>query len=644
VIVTPSAVSVNYSTADGTAKAGSDYLASAGTLVFAAGETSKTITVQVKGDRIDELDESFFVNLTDATNATISDSQGVGIITDNDAPPNITIGDRTLVEGNDGTVSMVFTVTLDSASELPVSVNYATADGTAKAGSDYIASAGTLVFAAGETTKTITVQVKGDRIDELDENFFVNLTGATNGAIADSQAVGIITDNDVPPNIAIGDRTIVEGNDGTLNMVFTVTLDSASELPVSVNYSTADGTAKAGSDYLAAAGTLTFAAGETTKTITVQVKGDRIDELDENFFVNLTGATNGAIADAQAVGTITDNDVPPQITIGDRTLVEGNDGTLSMVFTVTLDSASELPVSVNYSTADGTAQAGSDYVAAAGTITFAAGETSKTITVQVKGDRIDELDENFFVNLTGATNGAIADSQAVGIITDNDVPPQITIGDRTLIEGNDGTLNMVFTVTLDSASELPVSVNYSTADGAAKAGNDYLAAAGTLTFAAGETTKTITVQVKGDRIDEADETFFVNLSGATNAAIADSQAVGTIIDNDAAPTLVISVNPPELWPPNHKMVEIKPAFTVSDDFDTNPRVELVSITSNEPDNGLGDGDTAKDIEIRSDGRIFLRAERSGTGNGRVYTLTYKATDSDGNVTYATALVKVPKSR
>jgi hypothetical protein len=427
-------------------------------------------------------------------------------------------------------------------------------------------------------------------------------------------------------------------------MVFTVTLDSASELPVSVNYSTADGTAKAGSDYLAAAGTLTFAAGETSKTITVQVKGDRIDELDESFFVNLTQPTNAAIADNQAVGTITDNDVPPAITIGDRTIVEGNDGTLSMVFTVTLDAPSELPVSVNYSTADGTAKAGNDYLATAGTVTFAAGETTKTITVQVKGDRLDELDENFFINLSGATNATISDNQAVGTITDNDAPPNITIGDRTIIEGNDGTLNMVFTVTLDSASELPVSVNYSTADGTAKAGSDYLASAGTLTFAAGETTKTITVQVSGDRLDELDENFFVNLTGATNAAIADSQAVGIITDNDASPTLVISVNPPELWPPNHKMVEIKPAFTVSDDFDANPKVELVSITSNEPDNGLGDGDTAKDIDIRSDGRVFLRAERSGTGNGRVYTLTYKATDSAGNVTYATALVRVPKSR
>ena len=189
-----------------------------------------------------------------------------------------------------------------------------------------------------------------------------------------------------------------------------------------------------------------------------------------------------------------------------------------------------------------------------------------------------------------------------------------------------------------------VAAIYATANGTANAGSDYTATSGTLTFAPGQTSVTIKVAINGDRLDELNEAFFVNLSSAINATIADAQGVTTITDDDAAPILKVTANPGQLWPPNHKMVEIQVKVTTSDDFDANPVVKLVSITSNEPDNGMGDGDTAKDIDIRSDGRIFLRAERSGSGTGRVYTLTYSATDSSGNITYSTTEVKVPHSQ
>jgi hypothetical protein len=120
--------------------------------------------------------------------------------------------------------------------------------------------------------------------------------------------------------------------------------------------------------------------------------------------------------------------------------------------------------------------------------------------------------------------------------------------------------------------------------------------------------------------------------------------VGTIIDDDDSPTLTVAAVPGELWPSNHKMVEVRVNTTVRDDHDPNPVVRLLSITSNEPLNSTGDGNTASDIEIRPDGRIFLRAERSGNGNGRVYTLTYSATDNAGNTTISTTQVRVPKNR
>ena len=169
-------------------------------------------------------------------------------------PPSITITDVSVTEGNTGTVNAVFTVTLSAASSQTVTVTYATANGTATAGSDYTATSGTLTIPAGSTTGTITVAVGGDTLAEGNETFFVNLGNPTNSTIADGQGQGtIINDDAPPPTLSINDVSVTEGNSGTVNAVFTVTLSSASSQTVTVTYATANGTATAGSDYTAIA-------------------------------------------------------------------------------------------------------------------------------------------------------------------------------------------------------------------------------------------------------------------------------------------------------------------------------------------------------------------------------------------------------
>ena len=152
-------------------------------------------------------------------------------------------------------------------------------------------------------------------------------------------------------------------------MSCTVTLSTSSTLPVSVDYSTANGTATAGADYTAVNGTLNFAPGETVKNILVPIINDTMDEPSETFFVNLSNATNSTILDAQGQGTITDNDAAPALSINDVAVAEGDTGTTNATFTVTLSAASGFTVTVNYATADGTAAAGSDYQSTSGTLT-----------------------------------------------------------------------------------------------------------------------------------------------------------------------------------------------------------------------------------------------------------------------------------
>jgi hypothetical protein len=340
-----------------------------------------------------------------------------------------------------------------------------------------------------------------------------------------------------PPSLSISDVTVTEGNSGTVNAVFSVTLSAVWDQTITVHYATADSTAtSADNDYQATSGTFTFDPGVTSQTVTVLVNGDRKPESDESFFVNLDTATIATIADAQGVGTILNDE--PEISITDVSGTEGNAGTTNFVFTVSLSTSYDQTVTVHYSTADGTATTtGNDYQATSGTLTFTAGQTSQTVTVLVNGDRLGEPDETFFVNLDNPTsNASITDAQGVGTILDDE--PRLTISDVSRNEGNSGTTSFVFIVNLSAAYDQPVVVNYSTADGTATvADRDYQPKAGRLLFKPGQTTKTIAVAVRGDRKNEPDETFFVNLSGASsNAFVLDGQGIGTIINDDPAPT------------------------------------------------------------------------------------------------------------
>jgi serralysin len=226
------------------------------------------------------------------------------------------------------------------------------------------------------------------------------------------------------------------------------------------------------------------------------------------------------------------------LSVNDVTITEDKNA----IFTVSLTEASSSLITVNYQTANNTAITGSDYISNSETLTFNPGETSKTITVQILDDNLTEPTENFSLNLSNVTgNAVITDSQGIATIQDNDVyiapPSSISINDISLTEGNrsNRTKNFNFTVKLDQASSQTITVNYATVDGTATiANNDYIATSGKLTFNPGEISKIVTVKVKQDTISEANETFFVNLSNATNATISDAQGIGTIINDDAS--------------------------------------------------------------------------------------------------------------
>jgi CSLREA domain-containing protein len=459
--------------------------------------------------------------------------------------PGLSINDVTQSEGNAGTTGQTFTVSLSRPIDEAVTVNYATSDGTAAAPDDYTAISSTpLVFAPFETSKQVTVQVNGDTAYEAAETFTVELSGAVNALVTDASGLGTITNDDTQPTFSIDDVTHTEGNAGTTDYTFTVSLSAASGLPASVDYSTSDGTATAGSgDYTGVSATaLNFAAGETSKTLTVNVNGDTIYETDESFTVHLANPSGATILDSDGTATITNDDAAPGLSIGDVTFT-GVDSVAVAGFAVTLTGATELPVTVHYQTANDTAIAGQDFTATSGTLTFnPGGPTVQTIPVNILPDTTQEATEQFFMDLDTPVGATIADGQGIGTIPNDDDAPAFAVDDVTQGEGSGATTTFTFTVTKTGSTALASTVDFATQAGTAAAGAacgpgvDYVTAGGTLNFAAADTAKPVTVTVCGGTAVEPDETFTVHLSNAGNGSITDADGLGTI-QNDTTPAV-----------------------------------------------------------------------------------------------------------
>ncbi len=531
-------VTVGFRTGDGSATAGDDYTTESGTLTFTASDTTRTISVTTLDDTIREESETFSVTLSDPAGATIAVGTATGTINDNDdtALPALSIADADPVtEG--GTAQ--FEVTLSAASGQVVTVAYATADGTAVADADYTAAAAALTFQPGDRTKTIPVSTLDDTDQEPQEQFTVVLRDPGGATVSRDTGTGTIDDNDAPgtlPQLSIGDASAAEGD----TVQFTVTLTGNSDQDVTVDFRTGDGTARAGADYDAISDSLTFGAGDTTRTISVTTLDDTIRETDETFSVTLTNPAGATLADDTATGTIEDDDdtALPALSIADADPVtEG--GTAQ--FEVTLSAASGQVVTVAYATADGTAVADADYTAAAATLTFQPGDRTKTIPVSTLDDSEQESQEQFTVTLSGPGGATLDRGTGTGTIDDNDAPgtlPQLSVGDASAAEGD----AVQFTVTLTGNAGQNVTVGFRTGDGTARAGSDYDQSSGTLTFPAGATTQTISVATLEDTIREEDESFSVTLSDPAGATIVDGTATGTINDNDdtALPALSIA--------------------------------------------------------------------------------------------------------
>ena len=582
-LTTPSdqTVTVQYATESGAerihgvpsnanARSGSDFTAASGTLSFAPGETRKTVRVSTTSDSAYEFNETFYLRLTNPTNARLSVSRtyrrATGTIVDDDPPPTVSISDGSATEGDE----VEFKVSLSAPTGRPVSVDVKPEVGpsdTATLLDDFDDRSGQLGFLGGTEQEppsfTVRVTTVDDDIGEEDETFSVRLSNPRGLILGDATATGTIIDDDGTPSPrgklpTVGFMTDPHGDEGNW-IRFWVRLSKPSDRQVSVQYRTSSGTAQSGTDFTSEAGLLVFQPGETFQDVyvgTTRLGGS--DEGNETFTMTLSNPTNATLSDATATGTITeldtDVDGSPFVAVKASTdAVEGN----PVTFTVRLSAPSEQTVTVQYQAQGihclgddcGSATSGVDYAATSGTLTFAPRETEKTVSVSTTDDSDHERTERLDLELSNPTNAVFRngwsnrdEEYVTARILDNDDPPVASFAlQASSVQEDSGTHNV--TVNLSPTPTYSITLNYRVESGTAARLEDHGLGSGAVSVPSGATTATLPVQIIDDDVEDSGETFVLALTaGAGYRVGANSKHTVTILNHETAATPEVSIS------------------------------------------------------------------------------------------------------
>ena len=582
---TPSqTVTVNYSTAAGTAEAGVDYSTRTGTLSFPPGTATRTVSVPTLPDSLVEPNESLSLQLSSAANATIVDGSGIGTLVNDDVPavPTLAINSVGVAEGSGGTPVAAFTVTLSGAASQNVLVSFRTQPGTATSPADFTSTTGILTFAGGTTVQTIQVPIVADTAVEPTETFTVELFNPVNAQI----------------ELAVGTATIIDDDSGSVTATYLVTGGADDVNEDGATFTTAGSQVWVGTGGSAAASYLglRFAGVSIPAMATVTAAHLEITPATTQWnalaFETAAEASSNSAPFSSAAKPSQRVLLAPRVqhasdvqwTAGNRVsledisalvqaavqqpgwagqaltvLLKGTGGAwgrkavqaaesgsavaprLVVTYTASGAPVNQPPTITSATAAPATGMAplvvnfngaATDPEGAALTFSWTFGDSttgtgpSLAHTYAAAGTYVARL------AVSDGTN--TAQSAPLTITVGTAASPTLTVNDVTVTEGQSGTTAATFTVTLSAAGAATVTVGYATANGTAAAPGDYASVSGTLSFAPGVTTRTIAVQVAGDTTVESAETFTVALSAPTNATIADGSGTGTIVDDDAA--------------------------------------------------------------------------------------------------------------
>ena len=530
-----------------------DYTSTMGDIIFPPGETEHSIVIDIHDDDIYENEEIFFVKFSKIDGLNVNRNQVAVTISSEDPLPLLSVNDAVVNEAL-GQVNII--LELDRLSAFPITVDYKDGDlqvgNFAIAGIDYIISPGTATIAAGAWNASIVFPIVKDVLSESTEDFLVSLDNISGGTLARQLVKISITDNNGLPVLSMPQELAVNEQDATVNLQ--VNLDQTSGQRIFVDYFTQNGSAVSGvgNDFLETSGTLIYEPGQLTALIQIPLINDNLSEADETFYLKLENpvnafneaAANIANINNQAAIRIRSNGTSPTFQVTLTEPVRVTEGATSVSVGVSLSETSGQPISINYSTLDGSAESGKDYIAKTGTLVFAPGEVEKVIDVALYDYDIYEGDEQFSVVFSVNANEAVVlgVSNLSITIVDNESTPVFSV-ENTVVNESDQSVNVLISVF--PASAQAISVDYRLAAGTAVpvstgSAGDYTDGAGSIVFDNENVlSKTISIPIENDLLFELDENFELILENPSfNALLNNGKATATITINseDIKPT------------------------------------------------------------------------------------------------------------
>ncbi len=540
-------VKVNYTTVNGSAKSGVDYIKTSGSVIFCRHETTKTIEVPVIDDDIHENAENLYMDISSSSNGYIvTRGRGRGKIHDDDRPPlEAKIYNRYEYE-KDINWDLKFTVKLNQIAPNDIEMDYTTIDRSAIDGEDYIKNSGTLTIPKGKKYGYIPITIIGDTIPESNEDFKVRISSISEGTIIRDTAWGTIK-NDDTIKIYMDSYDTQEGNIGDHNkMQFRVYLkkDYPLDTPLTIHYQTQDGSstpsATSSSDYISKSGDITFKKGNRIKDIFVDIIGDNIIEDNEFLRMNLSGSSYIKTDHSQALILNDDGEYPAiSLSSSNYSIAEGNSSSKNLDFIFNLNKPAVDSSSFHYETWNDTATVeDNDYIYTHGDMTIPKGTKNFKISVPINGDTKIEDDETFyfgFTNLNKLNYGRVNQATATIVNDDGSYPTlSFTKDNFSVIEGNSSIRDLNFTLQLDKPALEDSHFDYYTLDGDAKANEDYIKVSRTtFNIPKDVTSISLPIKIKSDTKIENDENFYLKIDNETNnLKIQGKQKVKGVIIND----------------------------------------------------------------------------------------------------------------
>ena len=567
---------------NGSATFGSDYTQSGaasfangvGSVTFLANSATAVVSITPSIDSTIEPDETVVLGLSSGAGYNVvSPSVATGTILNDDVipVPSVTVAVSPASVLEDGNANLVYTFTRTLTTD-PLTVNF-TIGGGATFATDYTqsgagtfnGSTGTITFGFGQSTATITVDPQSDNIVEPDESVVLTVVAGSGYNVGGSNvATGTITNDDASVAIAVSPASVAE--DGVPNLVYTFTRAGATTNVLTVNFNVG-GSATFANDYSQSGaslfngshGNVTFAAGSSTATVTVDPTADSLVEADETVILTITGGTGYLIDPVSSVtGTILNDDIVvlPSVTVAVSPASVGEDGSANLIYTFTRTSVSD-PLTINF-TVGGAATFTTDYkqsgagtfTGTTGTVTFGFGQSTAIVTVDPKADSIIEPDEDVVLTVVGGAGYNVGGSNiATGtILNDDGITPVVTVAVSPATVAEDGAANLIYTFTRVGALGGALTVDFSvggsatfTTDYKQSGAGTFNGSAGKVTFGFGQSTATVVVDPKADALVEGDESVVLTVLSSANYNVGvGNTATGTIIDDDASVTLAVS--------------------------------------------------------------------------------------------------------